>query len=252
MQISREPIFRRDWKFVIGTILLILSAFVIGAFHIGVLFMFGIPLLLLLIGLVLLLVSRASRRTKASLILVSVAIIPLTFASSIYLSSAEPETFLIPNNYRGQIVVFHDEPCGSELVYENGRRLYEIGNDEDVLITKFKKNRGYLDRKFFYVNEYRERSQIPEFQKQNFETEKKEWSLYSHPIPVDLFTRDTLGAFWAYGTETYGISRNSIAYRVWSYNDLERDDKIRWSENKEFGKEADLILLFCRESGSRN
>ncbi len=233
-----------------GTIFCLLNAFIIGVFHFGVLYWFGIPLILLTVGAVLLILSKVQVKAKALVGLLTLALIPLTFAGSIYLSSAKPETFLTPNNYKGQIVVFYDEQCGSEEVDENGRRVYVIGTD-GILITKVNKNSGYLNRNFFYVKENGERTAIPAFQRQNFETEKKEWNLYNQPISVESFARDTVGAFWGYGTETYALSRNSFSYYIWSYNDLVRDPKVRGVEITEFSKKARQRLKSCRDMGSQ-
>lgn len=239
-----------DWKFVGGTILCLLNAFIIGIFHFGVLYLFGIPLILLTVGVVLLVLSKVQVKARALVGLVTLALIPLTFAASIYLSSAKPETFLIPDQYRGQIVVFFDEPCGSEEVEENGRRVYVIGAD-GILITKAPIKSGYIDRKFFYIKDNGERTAMPAFQRQNFETEKKEWNMYKHPVPVESFTLDTVGAFWGYGTETYGLSRNSFAYYVWSYNDFVNAPKVKRIEIAEFTKKAGQRLNSCREFGSQ-
>lgn len=131
---SNDPQFRRDWKFIAGTTLSVLGAFVVGAIHVGVLFLFGIPLLLIVVGIAFVLISRVKWKTKAIVVIITIAIIPVTFATSIYLNSSEPEIFLIPNGYRGEIVVFLDEQCGSDPAYENGRRIYLIGSD-GILIT---------------------------------------------------------------------------------------------------------------------
>ena len=154
---------------------------------------------------------------------------------------------MIPNGYRGEIVIFFEEPCGREPIYENGRRLYTLSN-AGHLITKFKVNRGYFDREFFFVDEQGSRSKIPEFHWQNFETETKEWNLYRQ-TPVEEFTKETVGAFWAYGSETYVISQKSFAYLIWSYNDFEREQQVLRNERKASSERADLYLHACREIG---
>lgn len=75
--------------------------------------------------------------------------------------------------------------------------------------------------------------------------------MWGHSGPVESFSKDTVGAFWAYGSETYFVSRNSIGYRIWSYNDLERDSKVTWNESKQFAENAKLELHSCLETGSR-
>lgn len=236
----------KDLRFVFGAMLCFASAFVIGAFHVGVVFLFGIPVVLLVVGIVFLLLSKAAKLAKSVVLLVTIAIIPSTFAVTMYLRTAEPEVFLIPQHHRGEIVVFLDEPCGGEPVLENGSRIYSIG-DDGVLITRSKKNDGYLNRKFFSLTAEGDRKPIPEFQRQDLDTEKKEWELFGQPIPVESFSPETVGVFWAYGSKTYQISRNSISYVVGSYNDRKRDSKTREHELNKFAERADKLLQECRE-----
>ena len=75
--------------------------------------------------------------------------------------------FLIPQNVRGEIVVFYDESCGQEAVYENGSRIYKVP-ESGILITKFKENPGHLNRKFYSVDADGNRTKIYEFHWQNF------------------------------------------------------------------------------------
>lgn len=242
-----ERIFHNpNWVFKTGAVLVLVFSFIVGFLHVGVLFLFGLPILGLLVGYILLWFGRAKLTAKAIITLLSLPIIPSSFLLSFYLNKAEPETFLIPQNYRGEIVIYMNEECGLEPVFENGRRVYAIP-DTGVLITKFGKNRGYLDRKFYLVDEAGKRTEIPLFARQNFETERVEWNDSPEAAYGEL-TEETVGAFWAYGSETYYHSRNSIAYRITDYRYFEIADKERWLAGKRFAAFVGELLEQCRAS----
>lgn len=240
-----EKIFRkRKWIFVTGAILVVFFSAVIGFIHIGVLYLFGIPILGLLVGILLIWTGKANVKTK---ILASVVPIPLIIAMfflSFYLNKAEAETFLIPGRYRGEIVVFYDETCGQDTLIEKGRRIYQLSKD-GVLITKFKKNRGYLDQKFYLVDENENRTEIPNFLRQTFETEKKEWADF-HSTPVEEFTKETVGAFHSYGAETYLFSPKSFGFIISDYRYFDMDSKDISLERKQFTETAVKLLKECR------
>ena len=83
---------------------------------------------------------------------------------------AEPETYLIPSNFTGEInilfkqngVPYKDKnkygrdttytpALGKPPKYENGRRVYEIPSD-GILLTQFTPNPGFTDTKYFSVD----------------------------------------------------------------------------------------------------
>lgn len=67
--------------------------------------------------------------------------------------TAEPELFLIPNGYKGIIVVLFDQSTGSETFYNDGRRVYPI-TQNGILRTKFKKTiHGRVNQQYFYVDQ---------------------------------------------------------------------------------------------------
>jgi len=233
------------WSFTIGLILTIVFSLLIGFLHVGVLYLFGIPILGLLAGLLLIWLSNVSTRTKALISILPLPIITISFIFFLYAGTAAGETFLIPANYRGEIVVFYEEACGESAHFEDGRRIYRLG-DDGVLITQHTKNRGFLNRKFFLVDQEGNIEEIPAFGRQDFETEKKEWR--TRATRPDL-SKETVGMFWAYGTEMYVTSRNSISYIVASYNEFESGDaQSKFQERKRFTARAAEILDNCRKT----
>lgn len=237
---------KKTWLFVTGVALVVFFSIVIGYLHIGVLYLFGIPIVGLMVGIILVWLGKTNLRNKIAVSVVPIPLVVTVFFLSLYLHKAEPETFLIPNDLRGEIVVFYDEPCGQLPVYRNGRRVYEISTD-GVLITQFKKNHGYLDQKFYLADSDNSEIEIPYFQRQNFETEGKEWSLY-HSTSVDGFTKESVGAFWAYGSETYFLSHNSFGFIISDYHYWELSENDRWLEGKKFAEIASNQLKNCRQS----
>lgn len=58
-------------------------------------------------------------------------------------NKAENETFLLPNDYNGNVIIFYGEENGSSKKYdEDGNRVYEIPND-GILNTKFEQENGF-------------------------------------------------------------------------------------------------------------
>ena len=235
---------KRSGIFITGVIFIIFWSIVVGVLHIGVLYLFGVPLFGLLAGIVFVWIAKVSLGKKIISTILPLPIIVLSFLLAFEISKAEPETFLIPKDLRGEIVIFYDESCGQSPIYENGGRIYKIP-ESGVLVTQFKKNRGYLDRKFYLVDENGNRIEIPQFHWQDFETEKRNQSYFPQTADGEL-TRETVGAFWAYGAETHLISKNSIAYIIENFQYYEKDSKERWIEGKKFTETADKLFQECR------
>ncbi len=65
--------------------------------------------------------------------------------------NAESETFLIPDNYTGAIVIIFDQDNGNTKEYKDGRRIYNIP-ENGILYTQFSRVKGVLNQKFYYKN----------------------------------------------------------------------------------------------------
>lgn len=232
--------------FLSGVLLIVVFSLLVGLLNVGVLYMFGVPLIGLIVGVVLIWFARISVASKFAFSFLPFPLIIGSFLVSLFLRTAEAETFLIPSDYRGEVVVFYAEPCGEPPRYEGANRLYQLSS-EGVLITQATKNDGYLNRKFYLLDQNGVRVGMPEFSRQDFETEKKEWGAYTHPARPEL-TKETVGAFWAYGRETYHASKNSIGYIIEDYRWWDRDQKQRTVENDAFTAKAKDLLQKCRTS----
>jgi hypothetical protein len=234
--------------FITGAILTLGFSILIGVLGVGVLYLLGIPFLGLIAGIVLIWFSNVSVLTKVILSIAPAPMIIAVFAFVIFVNTAEAESFLIPGHYRGEIVVFYNEPCGQPAEYLDGRRVYRLSAD-GVLITQHSENRGFFNRRFFLVDGDNIQREITHFGRQNFETEKEEWGKYTPRATDEELTKRTVGVFWAYGAETYNASRNSIAYIVSDYHSFDHThDKERFLERKRFTAKALELLDRCRES----
>lgn len=242
----KEKIVEKETSgiFITGVIFIVFCSIVTGILNIGVLYLCGIPLLGLILGIVFVWVGKVNVNLKIAATLLPLPIIILSFLLIFQITKAEPETFLIPKDLRGEIVVFYAESCGQPPLYENGRRIYKIP-ESGVLITRFKKNSGHLDQKFYLVDESKNKTEIPQFHWQDFETEQRNWKHFNS-TPATELTKDSVGAFWAYGAETYGISKNSLSYIIATFGYYEKDSKIRWLERKNFTKKANALYQECR------
>jgi hypothetical protein len=65
---------------------------------------------------------------------------------------AEPEIYIIPENFTGKVNIIFNRKEGSEKKYDSGRRVYEIPTD-GILLTQFKTNDGFIDRKYYYKSQ---------------------------------------------------------------------------------------------------
>ncbi len=242
----KEKIFNgQNGLFYTGAIITIFSAIVIGAVHVGVFYLLGIPVFLYILGISLVWISKKAVKVKSLVTLISIGLMPLTLLTLSMLSRPEPEVFLIPENFRGRFVIYYQEPCGQKTLYETGKRIYEIPQD-GVLITNFKENKGFMDHRFYLVNEKGDRTRIPTFYWQSFESEKENWK-YMHTETDENFTTQTVGVFTGYGSETYWISSNSDNFIVsdFSYYDKGKE-REHWLEDKVLTKRAEKILKECR------
>jgi hypothetical protein len=63
----------------------------------------------------------------------------------------EPETYLIPEGFKGRVNIIFNQPKGVPAKYENGRRIYQVPID-GILLTQFKDEYGIIDHKYYYID----------------------------------------------------------------------------------------------------
>jgi hypothetical protein len=73
-----------------------------------------------------------------------------TLVLSVILSSCgEQEAVVVPDNYKGYIVVIFNQKNGDPIKYEGKKRVYEIPQD-GILKTQFEPNDGWRESSEFY------------------------------------------------------------------------------------------------------
>jgi hypothetical protein len=144
-----EPVPRKKrWVFGIGLGIL-LVAWVISLN----------PYLLLLAGPFYLLgasvvwASRVSRAVKmATTGLPILAWIPAVYILMLVAEAqAVPETYLIPQRFRGTITVLYNEPCGQVIPTEKGRLIYRIPAS-GVLAVQHPYRAGVIKQNYYFVD----------------------------------------------------------------------------------------------------
>jgi|GEM_PF-2029808 len=160
---NSTPSSSRLALFIIGIILVLASAITFAVAPI-LLYFFGLPIIVFAIGAIL--IALSDRSVKAKLLWIfspAVACVLASFVIHYVLTESsriEPETFLLPENYRGKVQIVYS-PCGEKAEYENGRRLYRIP-ENGVLVTQFEAEYGIVDHQFFFVDANGKRTPLEE------------------------------------------------------------------------------------------
>jgi hypothetical protein len=234
-----ELLSKRTTLFKIGLILTLLSSAVSGFLHVGVLFLFGFPVLFLFVGIILIWLSEESRSVKFVSSLLPIPTIILGFwAFYLTLPRSESELFLIPNDFRGQIAIYYNQDCGEPLPRVNRQRIYDVAQT-NVFITSENKSFGLIDRTFYFVDDSENRTKIPEFHLNKFEEERNEWHwVFSN---TEL-TKTLVGYFSLRGTQNYQ------GYLISDYLTIENESaaSLEFSETQ-FRHLANSILKTCKD-----
>ena len=115
--------------------------------------------------------------------------LPLGFVGFLILNAfARPETFLLPEGFKGVVYVIYDEQIGEPKEVEGIRRKYKI-SETGVLFTKFKQTQGIHNRNFYYVNKSGNRKQLGILDYREF---NEEYTV--NPRPTEP-SRDSLAVF---------------------------------------------------------
>ncbi len=74
-------------------------------------------------------------------------------------NTAEPEDYLIPNDYKGRVCIIFNRNQGAPTKYENGRRVYQIP-DNGILLTQFKDEYGLIDHHYYHIDKSGKRTAL--------------------------------------------------------------------------------------------
>lgn len=137
----------------------------------------------------------------------------------------EPETYLLPNGFTGRVNVIFKRADGLPAKYENERRVYEIPSD-GVLLTQFKDEYGFVDRKYYYVDSVGNRTELEVFRFKHFKKDSAGY-VVNNKEQVGIFLNGTSGQ--------YGNPPNAVwwqEFMVCSYNN--KDSLFTPQSKKEF------------------
>jgi hypothetical protein len=176
------------------------------------LYIFSFPLLF--IGAILLLLTNNNWIFKFVVVGIPLIYVAVTF----YNSFTTPATYLIPEGYRGNVMVVFNQKDGRDEEYQGRRRLYRIPLT-GVLFTKFKDEEGFINEEYYYVNPSGHRTKLGVLDTRDF---NEEWTLEKNPHEPP---RDSLAVFNPRTIGTLGNSSDTnhkvfIELSVGTYNDM--------------------------------
>ena len=200
----------------------------IGAFSIPILYLWvgGSILQLLFLDWLLPKQTEKQKPTKViigllsfplTLIVVVVGLYLFSFASS-YLTRPEKETYLIPDGYKGIVLVIFNQPNGEKPEYEDCRRIYRIPQT-GVLFTQLKDEQGIINQEYFYISPNGQRRKLGVLDTRDF---NEEWTTEKNPHEPP---RDSLAVFnpGTMGTMGGSDDKNNKVFlqlSVGTYNDM--------------------------------
>ena len=149
-----------------------------------------------------------------------------------------PETFLVPKEFRGQITLIYQEPCGETVPIINGRLTYKIPSN-GIMIVSNKFETGIIDQEYYFVDKnWNKIEPIQRLIQQDF---NEEYTLQKnkHEPPrnkVGLFLLGTGGGS-TFKNENYQF--HMMAVNSW--------DSLRIQNSNSHDSLVDELLLKCRQ-----
>jgi hypothetical protein len=152
-----------------------------------------------------------------TLIVVVIGMYLFSFASS-YLTRPEKETYLIPEGYKGTVLVIFNQPDGEKPEYEDGRRIYRIPQT-GVLFTQLKDEQGIINQEYFYISPNGERRKLGVLDTRDF---NEEWTTVKNPHepPRDSLAVFNPGTMGTMGSSDDKNSKVFLQLSVGVYNDM--------------------------------
>ena len=146
--------------------------------------------------------------------------------SLVYFNACEtdrtPETFLLPQNFKGYFYIVYNQTNGQDKMFEQNRRLYSIPTT-GILFTKFKADwgsikfeNGIINQQFYFVDNIRMRVKIKVLDTGDFNNQAT-----TYP-KKELYSRDSIAAFFiSAGTISNGeTTLTTDQYYIGTYNNL--------------------------------
>lgn len=155
-----------------------------------------------------------------------------------------PETFLIPENFRGQITLIYNEPCGQAIPKVDGRLIYKIP-DNGVMILKNEFETGIIDQEYYFVDDNENKiGKVPKLIQQDFNED------YSLEKNKNELPRNKIGLFLL-GTGRGSTSKNeNYSFHIMAVNSW---DSLRVQQNEVVSDNLiDSLLFKCRQKKIKN
>ncbi|WP_306352568.1 DUF6843 domain-containing protein [Flavobacterium sp. '19STA2R22 D10 B1'] len=89
-----------------------------------------------------------------------IIIILLFLACSISCSKKENSVYILPENYKGYIIVVYNQKNGTPTLYENDKRIYRIP-PSGILKTQFDADYGWSEFPEFYYEKISSNNKLP-------------------------------------------------------------------------------------------
>src|SRR5882672_5664979 len=115
------------------------------------------------------------------------------FAIVLGCKNPEPETYWIPDGFKGKVNVIFNQSNGLAIRYENGRRVYDIPSN-GILLTRFKDEYGTIDHKYYYVDKNGNKKPLKIFQYEYNKDGTTKWMI-NDSNKVGIFLDGTTGGY---------------------------------------------------------
>jgi len=158
---------------------------------------YGIGLIVWGLGGIVLLLGDKAWSSKMIMIGVSIAVY---FAYQVIFfvnNKAEPESFLLPQDYRGEVRVLYSQRRGVAEEKEDKRIIHRI-DSTGVLFSQFKFVPGFVDWQFFY--EDKQGNRAPIYYKIDKEEQLPQGAVGIHDLDTEMFDGEPSMHFFV-GTE---------------------------------------------------
>ncbi|SEP92344.1 DUF6843 domain-containing protein [Flavobacterium urocaniciphilum] len=186
----------------------------------GLLYFYGLPFFVFIIGVFLVWFSKIRILSK-----ILWSIIPILFFFCyqflwVEFQKVDTEYFLIPKNYNGKVQIIYNSNCWSKIEYKNGIRIYRIPKN-GILFTSSEDQQGIINQKYFFVDEKNNKKEITQFDVRDF---NEEWTTEKNQNEP---SRDSIGIFFAGRTYSDGMSEFYVTnYKKLESFDLKYDQKF--------------------------
>lgn len=142
---------------------------------------------------------------------------------------AEDTIRLIPDGYKGTVLIIFNQEDGEPKEYEDGKRLYRIP-ENGVLKTQFKPNYGTQKHQFFYVDNNNNRTEIPFIAISS----KEDFNKFKDSLKVYAYLEKALGKIEKYDPKTKELLYTIQPARTFFVSNLKDPDK-------DFGEQLGFI-----------